>query len=234
MVAIPAIDLRAGAWAGLEGARRTGDPDPLTIARDLARHGFSRVQVVDLDAAAGRGTNHGVIREMVHSVPADLQVGGGVRDADGVQDILESGARWTVVAARALPDLDLIGELAAAFPDEIVLSVAVKGRRMDSDGWPRTLPLDVLDLVGELSGIPLAAILLRTLDRQGRLDGPDLRLVEDAVEETDLPVMACGGVGTIAHLRSLQDRGASGAVVGTALHAGLMNPAAVASEFNAA
>jgi phosphoribosylformimino-5-aminoimidazole carboxamide ribotide isomerase len=234
MVAIPAIDLRGGAWAGPGGASRIGGPDPISLARDLIRHGFTRVQVVDLDAASRRGSNYRIIRELVHSVDADLQVGGGVCDSDGVRDILDSGARWAVVAARALPDLDLIGELASAFPDEVVLSVAVKGRRMESDGWPRTLQRDVLDLAGELSGIPLAALLLRTLDREGRLDGPDLRLIEDAVEATDLPVMACGGIGTIAHLRSLEDRGASGAVVGTALHAGLMNPIVVASEFVAA
>lgn len=201
------------------------------VANDLTRCGFTRVQVVDLDAAARRGSNTLLVRELVRSVSADLQVGGGVSDADGIQEVLDCGARWAVVAARALPFLDRIVDLAAEFPDEIVLSIAVKGRRMDSEGWPRAQPVDVLDLAAELSGVPLAAILLRTLDREGRLDGPDLRLIEDTVEETDLKVIACGGVASIAQLRSLEDRGAAGVIVGTALRAGLLDPAAVASEF---
>ena len=104
---------------------------------------------------------------------------------------------------------------------------------MEVDRWPRSLPLDVVDLIDELAGLPLAAILLRATDREGRLDGPDLRMIEDVTQHAETAILVSGGIGTVGHLRNIEERGAAGAVIGTALHTGALSLAAIAAEFSA-
>jgi phosphoribosylformimino-5-aminoimidazole carboxamide ribotide isomerase len=237
MIAIPALDLRDGCCVQLVGgdyaAERVRLPDATGIAREFTRLGFTRLHVVDLDAATGRGTNTALVHEIIRDAGVEVQVGGGLRDVDQVTDLLEAGARWVIVGTRALQDLDWLGELSAAAPGEIILATDVRQRRLVVDGWSRTLPRDVLDLVGEVASLPLAALLVTSVDREGRLEGPDLHLVEDLVEASTHPVLASGGIASMADLRLLEDRGAHGAVIGSALYVGALSPASVAAEFAA-
>ncbi|HEX9562326.1 MAG TPA: 1-(5-phosphoribosyl)-5-[(5-phosphoribosylamino)methylideneamino] imidazole-4-carboxamide isomerase [Gemmatimonadaceae bacterium] len=237
MIAIPAIDLRDGFCVQLVGgsyaAERVRRPDPVAIAREFSRLGFTRLHVVDLDAATGRGSNEALMREVIREARIDVQAGGGLRDDDRVAETLEAGARWAVLGTRALQDIDWLAELASARPDEIILALDVRRRRIVVEGWNRSLPRSALDLVSEVAGLPLAGILVTCIDREGRLEGPDLHLVEDVVDAAGVPVLASGGIATLAHLRNLDDRGAAGAVIGTALYLGTLSPSAVASEFAA-
>jgi len=235
MIAIPAIDLRDGCCVQLVGgvysAERVRLPDPLGVAREFARLGFGRIHVVDLDAATGRGDNGRLVDDIIRNGGAEVQAGGGLRDEDRVRDVLDTGARWAIVGTRALRDLDWLAELAAANPGEIILAVDAKGGRVASHGWTTTLPRTPVDLAEEVVDLPLAGILVTAIDREGLLEGPDLRLVEDVAEASRAPILASGGIASVAHLRSLEDRGAAGAVIGTALYLGTLNPAAVAMEF---
>lgn len=235
MIAIPALDLRDGYCVQLVGgayaAERIRLPDPVGIARDFARAGFTRAHVVDLDAATGHGSNAALVRDVIRGADMDAQVGGGLRDDDRVADVLDAGARWAVVGTRAMQDLDWLSDLASATPDTVIVAADVRHGRLVVEGWSRAIPRDPVDLVGELAGLPLAGILVTCVDREGRLDGPDLRLVEDVVESAGVPVLAAGGIATVAHLRHLEDRGAAAAVIGTALYVGALNAHAVAGEF---
>src|SRR5207237_3311042 len=126
MIVIPAVDLREGACVQLVGGEYAAEQvrldDPLSVARDWARLGFPRLHVVDLDAATGRGSNAGVVEEIVrHSGFGYVQVGGGVRDEDAVDRLLALGADAVVVGTRALEDPDWLGELAEQHPGAIVL-----------------------------------------------------------------------------------------------------------------
>lgn len=237
MIAIPAVDLREGHCVQLVGgaysAERVRLPDPAGVAREFARVGFTRLHLVDLDAATGRGSNAALMREVIHHAGIDVQAGGGLRDESRVRDLLDDGARWAIVGTRGVKDLDWLAELAADRPDEVILAVDVKEGRVASHGWSQSLPRTALDLVEEVRDLPLGGLLVTAIDREGRLEGPDLRLIEDLVEATALPVLASGGVSTLAHLRTLEDRGAAAAVIGTALYVGALNPSAVAMEFAA-
>lgn len=235
MIAIPAIDLREGHCVQLVGgaysAERVRLPDPAGVAREFARAGFARLHLVDLDAATGRGSNTALVREVIREAGVDVQAGGGLRDESRVRDLLDDGARWAMVGTRGVQDLDWLSELANDRPDEIILAVDVKDGRVASHGWSQSLPRTPLDLVEEVRDFPLGGLLVTAIDREGRLEGPDLRLVEDLVEATTLPILASGGVSTLVHLRTLEDRGAAGVVIGTALYVGALNPSAVAMEF---
>lgn len=235
MIAIPAVDLREGACVQLVGGEYTQErvrlSDPVEVAREWARHGFRRLHVVDLDAALGKGSNLAVIRDLLREQLADVQVGGGLRTSEKVQDMLDDGARFAIVGTRALEDMDWLAELAHDNPGEIIVAADVRERRITTQGWQRTLPRTILDVVEELNALPLAAILVTAVHREGQLQGTDLPLMEDVVEAADFPVYAAGGVGGVGDLHALQDRGVAGAVIGMALYTGAIDPRAIVDEF---
>jgi phosphoribosylformimino-5-aminoimidazole carboxamide ribotide isomerase len=237
MIVIPAVDLREGACVQLVGgeydAERVRLEDPVAVAREWARLGFRRLHVVDLDAATGRGSNTALVEEIVRDGAMELvQVGGGVRDEDAVERVLSSGAAAVVVGTRGVEDPDWLAELADRYPGEIILAADVRERRVVTRGWARTLPRDVVDLVEELGGLPLAAIMVTAVHKEGQMQGTDLPLMEDVAEAATVPVFASGGVSSLNDLRALADRGVAGAIVGMALYTGAIDGRAAVEEFN--
>ena len=237
MIVIPAVDLREGACVQLVGgeydAERVRLEDPVAVARDWARHGFKRLHVVDLDAATGRGSNAAVVEEIVrHGTMDAVQVGGGVRDEDAVDRLLAMGVDAVVVGTRALEDPEWLVELAERYPGEIVLAADVRERQIVTRGWAHTLPRNVVDVVEDLAGVPLAAIMVTAVHREGQMQGTDLPLMEDVAEAATVPVLASGGVSSVHDLRALAERGVSGAIVGMALYTGAIDPRAAAEEFS--
>jgi phosphoribosylformimino-5-aminoimidazole carboxamide ribotide isomerase len=237
MIAIPAVDLREGACVQLVGGEyaeeRVRLDDPVSVAREWSRYGFARLHVVDLDSALKRGNNERVIRAILDEQLGDVQVGGGLRSTDAVLEMLDAGARYAVVGTRALEDMDWLAELAQANPGEIIVAADVRERRITTQGWQRTLPLNILDVVEELNALPLAGLLVTAVHREGQMQGTDLPLMEDVAEAADFPVIASGGIAGIGDLHALQDRGLAAAVIGMALYTGALDPWAVAGEFSA-
>ncbi|GJG86105.1 1-(5-phosphoribosyl)-5-[(5-phosphoribosylamino) methylideneamino] imidazole-4-carboxamide isomerase [Gemmatimonadetes bacterium T265] len=236
MIVLPAVDLREGACVQLVGGayadERVRLDDPLAAAREWARLGFRRLHVVDLDAATGRGSNAGVVEELVRHGGFDaVQVGGGVRDEDAIDRVLAFGAAAAVVGTRGVEDPDWLAETAERYPGALVLAADVRGRLVVTRGWERTLPKRVTDLVEELAGVPLAGLLVTAVHKEGQMQGVDRRLIEDVVEAATVPVLASGGVASAEDLRVLADCGAAGAVVGMALYTGALDARAVADEF---
>ncbi len=187
MIVIPAVDLRDGACVQLVGgeydAERVRLDDPLGVAREWGRVGFRRLHVVDLDAATERGSNAGVVDEILRHGGIDtVQVGGGVRDDDAVERLLGAGASHVVVGTRALEDPEWLAELAAHYPGDIIVAADVRERRVVTRGWTRTLPRNVIDLVEELAPLPLGGLLVTAVHREGQMQGTDLPLMEDVVE----------------------------------------------------
>ena len=221
MIAIPAVDLREGACVQLVGGdyanERVRLADPISVAREWARYGFRRLHVVDLDAATGRGSNRDIVNELLREIPAEVQVGGGVRSTSDVDDLVTIGARAVVVGTRAFEDDDWLARLAHAYPNEILVAADVRDRRVVTHGWTRTLPREIVDVTEELSSLPLAGLLVTAVHREGRMQGADLFLMEDVVEAAAFPVYASGGIASIADLRALEDRGVAAAVIGMAL-----------------
>ncbi len=235
MIAIPAIDLRDGACVQLVGGSYATEKvrweDPVAAARHWAEQGFARLHVVDLDAAMKKGANASMVRRILDEQTAEVQVGGGLRATDAVEDMLDAGARYAIVGTRALEDLDWLAEIAHANPGEIILAADVRERKITTQGWQRTLNRTILDVVEEINVLPLAALLVTAVHKEGQMLGVDLPLMEDVVDAADFPVFAAGGVGSMGDLWALEDRGVAGAVIGMALYTGAVDPRAVAGEF---
>src|SRR5580704_9395262 len=138
MIAIPAVDIRDGACVQLVGgsydAERVRLDNPAGVATQWEFAGFTQLHIVDLDAATGRGENTAVVREVLRATSMQTQVGGGVRDADQIEALLQDGARRVVVGTRGIEDLDWLAEVTSAFPGTVILAADVRDRRVVTRG----------------------------------------------------------------------------------------------------
>lgn len=235
MIVIPAVDLRGGYCVQLVGGdyaeERVRLDDPTAVAREWARTGFSRLHVVDLDAATSRGTNTDVIRDILRDSPVPVQVGGGIREESQIEQLLDDGATWIVVGTRAVQDEYWRTEMAVRFPGRLIIAADVRERLVVTSGWADTSRTDVIDFVESLGALPLAGILVTAVHKEGRMEGTDLPLMEAVAEASVWPVFASGGISSIEDLRALEHRGLAGAVLGMALYTGAFDARRLAEEF---
>jgi len=193
MQVIPAIDLRDGACVQLVGGsyadERVRIPDPLAVAANWARLGFGQLHLVDLDAATGRGSNREIVRAILGASAMKLetlaaakgggdaaqfrepalkvQCGGGVRDLETIAELLAAGASEVVLGTRAIEDRIWLEDAVSSYPDRIIVAADTRGRQLLTRGWAETDSRNVIDFIDELSSLPLAAILVTAVDREG-------------------------------------------------------------------
>jgi phosphoribosylformimino-5-aminoimidazole carboxamide ribotide isomerase len=238
MIAIPAIDLRDGACVQLVGGsfdkERVRIADPRRALDQWEFAGFQRVHIVDLDAAVGdsHGDNSGVIDDLLSATSIAAQVGGGVRSSERVDELFGAGATQVIVGTRAIEDPTWLESVASRYPGRIIVAADVRQRQIVTHGWATTLSLDITDAVERLNAFVLGGILVTAVHVEGRMSGPDLKLVEMVADRAAFPVIASGGIASIKHLRSLDFAGAAASVIGMALYTGTLNARAVAEEFS--
>lgn len=235
MQVIPAIDLREGKCVQLVGGsyaeERVRLDDPVAVAKKWEECGFSRIHLVDLDAATGKGDNRALMAEIIRATSMTVQCGGGIRDFDAIEDLLSCGAAAVILATRALENRVWLEEAASRFRSELIIAADVRGRRIVTRGWSRELAMDVADAVRLLSDLPLAALLVTAVHREGLMKGPDLALIGELLEGTPLPIQASGGIGGVEDLRALAKMGISSAVIGMALYTGALDVETITTEF---
>jgi phosphoribosylformimino-5-aminoimidazole carboxamide ribotide isomerase len=235
MIVIPAVDLRDGACVQLVGGsfdeERVRLGQPVGVARLWGAVGFSRLHVIDLDAALGYGRNDAVVGAILEDSSMRVQVGGGVRTTERARAILAAGASAVIVGTRAIEDSAWLADLAREMPGRIIVAADVRGRKVVTHGWSRTGDLDVLDFARGLADLDLAGLMVTAVHLEGMMLGTDLPLMADVVASSRFPVIASGGVTTLADLEKLTALGVSAAVVGMALYTGALDARAVAREF---
>ena len=236
MLAIPAIDLRDRHCVQLVGGDYNAESvrldDPVAVARRWAAAGFVRLHVVDLDAATGRGDNRDIVRELLRDVTLPMQVGGGVRADDAVSSLFDDGADQVIVGTRGIEDPVWLAEQATLFPGRIILAADVRDKQIVSKGWSTRTKLRLADLLAELDGVPLAGLLVTAVHKEGKMQGTDLPLIDEAVRLSAWPVIASGGIGSMQDLRNLEDRDVAAVVLGMALYTGAIDARVVAEEFS--
>lgn len=236
VIVIPAIDLRDGTGVQRANDARHGDAiehvDALAIAQTWTDLGFSRLHVTDLDAASGRGDNTSVIDTLLHRVDAAIQVGGDVRTTQEVDRHLQAGADRVVIGAWGIENLHWLSDVAGQLPGRLAVAALVRDRRIRTRDRGRALPRDVLSIIEDLNELPLAAVIVTVAQRDRRIEGTDLFLMEDLTEMSDHPVIAAGGITMMGELRDLEERGVSAAIVGWALYTERLDGRALVDEFS--
>ena len=235
MIAIPAVDLRDGACVQLAVGSYDQEviriPDVIGVELAWQRYGFHHLHITDLDAMSGRGSNTELIHTILSRTEAELQIGGGVKNREAIQQLLSEGARRVVIGHRALEEPDWLAEMSGLFPGSIVVAADVRDRKVLAQGWARTRPILVLDLIDELNRLPLAGLLVYASPGEDMSGGAYLSLLEDAAEAAEYPLLTAGSFTSITELRAVADRGVSASIIGMALYTGAMDPRIVAEEF---
>lgn len=242
MIAYAAIDLRGGRVVQLVGGRpeaeRISLPDPDAVARQWIECGFAGLHVVDLDAALGSGTNDDEVRAVLQAASAaggtvPVQVGGGVRTTERVRALLDAGAARVVVGTRAVEEPAWLEELAVLAPGRIVLAADVREGQVVVRGWTADAGISADTLMRRVAALPLAAVLVTDVSREGSMKGVDVAAFRDLADTCAQPLIASGGVADVLDLGRLERAGAAGAVLGMALYTGALDAREVAEKYNA-
>lgn len=229
MILYPAIDIRGGrAVRLLRGDyehETVYDNSPTDAARRWADGGAEWLHVVDLDGAkAGGPENLSAVEAICAAVDCPVQVGGGIRDYDAAEAVLEAGAARVVVGTAALRDPDLLADiLAGRGSDEVVVSVDARGGQVSLAGWTESSGVDAVEAVSDLTRRGVIRFLFTPIEVDGTMDGPNLSELGRVADATAAAVIASGGVGTLDHLRQIAGNQAvnvEGVIVGRALYEG--------------
>ena len=237
----PAIDIRDGGAVRLTQGdfdRQSDYGDPVVLARRFADGGAPWLHVVDLDAArSGRPVNRSTVLAIAAAVDVPVQTGGGVRSLDDVAELLGGGLARVILGTAALDDPGLVRRATAAFPGRVALGLDYRrtpdGRaEVAVRGWEEGSGRTVGDLLDDVAGAGLAAVVVTSIERDGMLTGPDVEGLVAVLATTDVPVIASGGVGSAADVVALAALGAvapdgsprrlAGAITGKALVDGRM------------
>jgi len=205
--------------------------DGIGVARGWAHAGFHRIHLVDVDVAAGSGCNDALIDEIIRDGAIEVQTHCAAQSTDDIERMIAAGAVRVVVGPRALEDPDWLAGAAELYPGLLVVATDVRERRVVTRGWVRTLPLDILDVVEDLNGLPLGGLLLSAATGDAARTNSDLALLEDVAEACDFAVIAAGAVSTMSDLRALEHRGVAAVLLGEALYNGQLDAHSVAMEF---
>jgi phosphoribosylformimino-5-aminoimidazole carboxamide ribotide isomerase len=203
------------------------DDDPVGVARRFEAAGAPWIHVVDLDAArSGEPHNRDVVAAICGAVRCRVQSGGGVRDTNDVEALLHAGVTRVVVGTAALERPELVDELASAFPDRIGVGLDARGRDLATHGWATGTGLDLVAMAQRFDRPGVGALVVTEISRDGMLRGPDLEQLAAVLAAVRTPVIASGGVSSLADLRALAElevhaRRLEGVITGTAVYEGL-------------
>lgn len=221
---IPAIDILEGRCVRLSEGRRervtVEGGDPAAAAARFVAAGARYLHLVDLDGAfSGRPSPDLVERVVAAAGGVPVQVGGGLRNAEAVESALAAGASRAIVGTAALEN-DLLAELASRFGPQLVVAIDARDGHVVADGWVSESPLTPKGLARRCAQSGVKRLLVTSTRRDGSLAGPDLDLLAEVIDGSGLPVLAAGGVGSLADLSRLRELGCEGAIVGAAIWTG--------------
>ncbi|MEY3668835.1 MAG: hypothetical protein RL258_230 [Pseudomonadota bacterium] len=242
---IPAIDLKDGQCVRLRQGDLTDatvfSDDPAEMARQWVTQGARRIHVVDLNGAvAGRPKNEPALRGIIRAAgDIPVQVGGGIRDLETIERMLDDGVSYAVIGTAAVKNPGLLKDACAAFMGHIIVSIDAKDGRVATDGWSKLSGHEVIDLARKFEDDGVEAILYTDIGRDGMLTGVNLEATVKLAQSVKIPVIASGGIAGLADIEALcavESEGVMGAILGRALYEGRLDFAqaqALADKFQA-
>ena len=237
MILFPAIDLKNGEAVRLQQgdmARATVfSRDPAAQARAFAEQGFVYLHLVDLDGAfAGKPVNAAAVDRIVDAVKIPVQLGGGIRDRATIDTWLDKGIARVIVGTAAVRDPALVKAAARACPGRVAVGLDARDGKIAVEGWSKTSALSALEVGRRFEDAGVAAIVYTDVNRDGMLEGLNLDATVALAERISIPVIASGGLASLADVRALLEPRAQkleGAIAGRALYDGRLDPAAALS-----
>lgn len=229
MILYPAIDLKDGQCVRLlhgDMAKATvfGD-DPAAQAAAFAAAGCEWLHLVDLNGAfAGAPVNGAAVEAILDRVKVPAQLGGGIRDLATIEMWLAKGLARVILGTVAVENPGLVRAAARAFPGQVAVGIDARGGRVATKGWATETDVMVTDLARSFEDAGVAAIIYTDINRDGAMGGPNIEATEALARAVQVPVIASGGVSSLADLIALRDSGViAGAISGRALYDGAID-----------
>ena len=228
MILFPAIDLKDGQCVRL----KKGDMEQVTVFNEspldqaliFERQGFEWLHIVDLNGAfAGKPVNDQVVREIIAGSNLKVQLGGGIRNIETIDNWLELGVQRVILGTIALKDPELVKLACKKYPSQIVVGIDAKEGYVATEGWAKTSDIKVTELAQKFAECNVAAIIYTDIARDGVLLGPDLVGTKQLAEATNIPVIASGGVAAnddLDKIAELEPYGVIGVISGRAIYDG--------------
>jgi len=242
VILFPAIDLKEGRCVRLvQGDMSQAtvfNDDPAAQAAAFEAQGFAWLHLVDLDGAfAGRPMNAAAVESILARVKLPLQLGGGIRDMKTVEGWLTRGVRRVIIGTAAVRDPALVTKAATLFPARVAVALDARDSMVAVKGWAETSELTALDVARRFEDVGVAALIYTDSSRDGLLKGLNLDATVTLAEAVSIPVIASGGLASIADVEALlhpRARKIAGAIAGRALYDGRLDPAAALALIRAA
>jgi phosphoribosylformimino-5-aminoimidazole carboxamide ribotide isomerase len=234
VILFPAIDLKGGEAVRLKlgdmAQATVFNTDPAAQAAIFEGQGFQYLHVVDLDGAfAGESRNGAAVEAILARVKMPVQLGGGIRTLDQVENWLGKGLSRVILGTVALRDPELVKAAAKAFPGKIAVGIDARGGKVAVEGWAETSELDAVDMAKRFEGAGVAAIIYTDIDRDGVLAGINFPATLALARAITIPVIASGGLASMDDIERLsrpECQILEGAISGRALYDGRVDPAA--------
>lgn len=237
MLILPAIDLKGGRCVRLLrgdfGAETVYGDDPLAMGRRWVEAGARYLHVVDLDGAvSGAPANGEAIASLCAGLPIPVQVGGGIRTVERAGALLGVGADRVIFGTAALEQPDVVAEACRRFPGRVAIGIDAREGRVAVKGWLETSDVTAVELARRFADIGAACIIYTDIERDGTQQGVNIAATRALAEGVGIPVIASGGVGSLADIEALlpcEPAGVVGCIVGRALYTGAVSlPEAIA------
>ena len=222
---LPAVDVKAGQAVRLiqgELGSESNYGAPLDAALDFQSAGAEWIHVVDLDAAFGIGSNAELLAEVIGKLDIDVELSGGIRDDESLRRALATGCRRVNLGTAALENPEWTSKVILEFGDRIAVGLDVRGRTLAARGWTKEGG-DLFETIERLDKDGCARYVVTDVTKDGTLKGPNLELLQSVCQVTKAPIVASGGISSLADisaLKNLVEIGVEGAIMGKVLYAG--------------
>ena len=224
LILLPAVDVADGKAVRLvqgELGTETSYGSPLDAALAWQEQGAEWIHLVDLDAAFGKGSNRELLKEVTAKLDIKVELSGGIRDDESLNNALATGAARINLGTAALENPDWTAKVIAQHGDKIAIGLDVRGRNLAARGWTKEGG-ELIETLQRLDKDNAARYVVTDVTKDGTLQGPNTALLREILDFTKKPVIASGGIAQlsdIAELRQLTNIGVEGAIVGKALYA---------------
>ena len=226
MLIIPAIDIKGGKCVRLTQGKMNAETvyseNPVEIAKRWEESGAKLIHLVDLDGAIeGIPKNQETIKKIIQSIKTPVEVGGGIRDLQVIQDYLGmKGVQRVIIGTIAQENPEFTEKVCKMFPKSIAVGIDAKDGIVATRGWVKVTKEKAIDLAKRLEGLGVSCIIYTDIARDGMLSGPNVKATKEIVHSVNIPIVASGGMSSVKDIESFKGVALEGIIIGKALYTG--------------